>query len=62
MDNACNEVKHNEIRIRNVRPELHEEITNIAKNSGHTLSGFLRFELHKIAKAYPQDMKVKDEG
>jgi hypothetical protein len=42
-----------EIRIKGVKPQVHREIKNIAKNSGVTISTLLKSHLPKIIEQYP---------
>jgi len=49
---------YNEIRITNIPPEVLKDLRNIAKNSGITLSAFLKPKLRKITAEYPPEMKI----
>jgi len=49
---------YNEIRITNIPPEVLKDLRNIAKNSGITLSAFLKPKLRKITAEYPAEMKI----
>jgi hypothetical protein len=49
--------KGSEIRICNVAHDLHNDLQNIAKNSGITLQQFLKPKLRDIANSYPEAMK-----
>ncbi len=46
--------KNPDLRIYGVSKIIHEEINNIAKNSGLTLSDFMKPELRKIVERFPE--------
>jgi hypothetical protein len=46
-----------EIRIRTVPKDIREDLTNIAKNKGISLSTMLKPELRKIRDSYPNEMR-----
>lgn len=46
-----------EIRIKSVRPQIHEQLINISKNSGVSLSSLLKSHLPRIVESYPEKMK-----
>lgn len=47
----------NELRIRNVSPQVMRELDNIAANIGIPESAFIKMELRKVADSYPDHMK-----
>lgn len=46
-----------ELRIQGVSKKTHDEINNIAKNLGVSISTFLRPKLTEIAASFPDKMK-----
>jgi hypothetical protein len=52
-------MKNKEIRIKNVPANIHEQLINIAANTGTNLSQILKPELAKICDKYPENMKLK---
>lgn len=51
--------KQSEIRIvTEGMIEVHQDLVNIAKNSGVTLQQFLRPKLREISDSYPAKMKL----
>jgi hypothetical protein len=40
--------KNNEIRIRNINPELKDKLSAIASDRGYSLSGFVKKRLQSI--------------
>ena len=52
--------KESIITIRNVNPKHKELISLIAKNSGQTLSQFLKVDIKKLIDNAPAGLKMKD--
>lgn len=46
------------IKITNVNPTVHEQLSNIAKNQGVDRSDFLKPHLREILSKYPDNMKI----
>jgi len=49
------------IVVKNIRPEVKNELVAIAKNEGLTLSAFLKPHLRKIRDSYPLNMRAIQE-
>ncbi len=47
-----------ELRVRGVSDKIRNDLINIAKNHGTTLSDFLKPKLREIADSYPEKMKT----
>jgi hypothetical protein len=47
----------NEIRVRGVSGRVAGDLQNIAKNTGITLTDFLKFKFREIVESYPPHMK-----
>jgi hypothetical protein len=50
--------ERSEIRLKGVSNQLKHDLTNISKNTGLTLSGFVKSKLREIAESYPDRMKI----
>lgn len=46
-----------EIRVRGVSPQLHDDLINISRNEGRSLSDILKPKLREVADSYPERMK-----
>lgn len=46
-----------EIRIKHVTPQMREDLRNIAKNIGVTLSAMLKSKLRDIRDSYPEHLR-----
>lgn len=51
------QTRNPELRIQGVSATTHDQLKNIAKNSGVTISAFLRPKLKDILNSYPDRMK-----
>jgi len=49
--------KESDIRITNPSPQVKEELKNIAKYEGVTLTQFLKPKLRAIVDSYPEEIK-----
>lgn len=49
----------NEIRLRGVSEKLIEDLSNISKNLGITISQMLKPKIREIVESYPEKMKQK---
>lgn len=50
--------KENEIRVKGVPPVIKQDLKNIAKNTGTTLSQLLKPHLREIRDSYSEDMRT----
>lgn len=49
--------ERDELRLKGVSKSLKAEIRNISKNSGVTMSGFLKTKIREIVESYPPHMR-----
>lgn len=56
------EKNNNEIRIRCISPKLKEELVNISKNTGTSLSSLIKPKLRELVNEFPEQKRQPPLG